>query len=137
MKTFPGGYSECQSDRSIDRSSIWWTRYVNLGWGFITPFAKILLGNLWGQNGISFQPTQEENVICNLGMIIYIGALEFTKEANGSLKSLRKYYKSHTEVGMAETSRNITARVIQCDVNGPLHKSLEESRGFRTRQHGR
>ncbi|GFV33981.1 hypothetical protein TNCV_2613791 [Trichonephila clavipes] len=37
----------------------------------------------------------------------------------------------------AETSRNITARVIERDVSGPLHKFLEESRGFRTRQHGR
>ncbi|GFV48405.1 hypothetical protein TNCV_3026751 [Trichonephila clavipes] len=35
-----------------------------------------------------------------------------------------------------KTTRNITARVIERDVSGPLHKFLEESRGFRTRQHG-
>ncbi|GFW40160.1 hypothetical protein TNCV_5118431 [Trichonephila clavipes] len=39
-------------------------------------------------------------------------------------------------IGVAETSRNITVRVIERDVSGPLHKFLEESRGFRTRQHG-
>ncbi|GFY33738.1 hypothetical protein TNCV_4594501 [Trichonephila clavipes] len=40
-------------------------------------------------------------------------------------------------IGAAETSRNITARVIERDVSGPLHKFLEEFRGFRTRQHRR
>ncbi|GFV87925.1 hypothetical protein TNCV_782061 [Trichonephila clavipes] len=38
---------------------------------------------------------------------------------------------------MAETCRNITARVIERDVSGPLHEFLEESKGFRTCQHGR
>ncbi|GFV84401.1 hypothetical protein TNCV_2044491 [Trichonephila clavipes] len=33
----------------------------------------------------------------------------------------------------AETSRNITAR----DISGEIHYLLEDSRGFRTRQHGR
>ncbi|GFT18156.1 hypothetical protein TNCV_183191 [Trichonephila clavipes] len=36
--------------------------------------------------------------------------------------------------GVVETSTNITARVIERDVCGPLHRFLEESRGFRTRQ---
>ncbi|GFW78667.1 hypothetical protein TNCV_4260901 [Trichonephila clavipes] len=35
--------------------------------------------------------------------------------------------------GVAETSRNITAR----DISGEIHYLLEDSRGFRTRQHGR
>ncbi|GFW16102.1 hypothetical protein TNCV_4680941 [Trichonephila clavipes] len=39
--------------------------------------------------------------------------------------------------GTAETSRNITAPVIERDVSGPLHRFLEESRGFRTCQNGR
>ncbi|GFU48353.1 hypothetical protein TNCV_3342461 [Trichonephila clavipes] len=67
--------------------------------GFIAPFTKILLGNLWGQNGISFQPAQEENAICRLGMTIYNGALAFAKEAKGSFRSLSKYYERHIEVG--------------------------------------
>ncbi|GFW96197.1 hypothetical protein TNCV_571681 [Trichonephila clavipes] len=40
-------------------------------------------------------------------------------------------------IGVAETSRNITTRVLERVVSGPLHRFLEESRGFRTRQHGR
>ncbi|GFV48820.1 endonuclease-reverse transcriptase [Trichonephila clavipes] len=52
-----------------------------------------------GQNGISFQPTQEEKAICRLGMITYIGALAFSEEAKGSLGNLKEYYKSHIEVG--------------------------------------
>ncbi|GFY17635.1 hypothetical protein TNCV_1073701 [Trichonephila clavipes] len=40
-------------------------------------------------------------------------------------------------MGAAETSRNITARVIDRDVKRPLHKFLEETRGLRTRQQGR
>ncbi|GFT58951.1 uncharacterized protein TNCV_185701 [Trichonephila clavipes] len=32
------------------------------------------------------------------------------------------------QVRKAETSRNITARVIECDVNGEIHYFLEESR---------
>ncbi|GFT52947.1 hypothetical protein TNCV_1460471 [Trichonephila clavipes] len=39
-------------------------------------------------------------------------------------------------IGAAETSRNITAHVIERDVNGENHYFLEEYRGFRTRQHG-
>ncbi|GFV31365.1 hypothetical protein TNCV_3819671 [Trichonephila clavipes] len=34
------------------------------------------------------------------------------------------------------TSRNITARVIERDTSEEIHYSLENSRGFRTRQHG-
>ncbi|GFU93565.1 hypothetical protein TNCV_948071 [Trichonephila clavipes] len=36
-----------------------------------------------------------------------------------------------------ETSRNITARVIERDVNGEIPYFLEKSRGSRIRQHGR
>ncbi|GFW41405.1 hypothetical protein TNCV_464961 [Trichonephila clavipes] len=32
--------------------------------------------------------------------------------------------------------RNIIARVIECDISGEIHYFLEDSRGFRTRQHG-
>ncbi|GFU97386.1 hypothetical protein TNCV_4741981 [Trichonephila clavipes] len=39
--------------------------------------------------------------------------------------------------GAAENSRNITARVIERDTSGEIHYVLDESRGFRTRQHGR
>ncbi|GFV13078.1 hypothetical protein TNCV_4714031 [Trichonephila clavipes] len=41
--------------------------------------------------------------------------------------NLRQSQPSRRRV--AETSRNITARVIERDINGPLHKFLEESRG--------
>ncbi|GFX60106.1 transient receptor potential-gamma protein [Trichonephila clavipes] len=51
------------------------------------------------------------------------------------LKLAIKYKQK--KVGVAETSRNITARVIERDVNGEIHYFLEESRGFRTHQHGR
>ncbi|GFU24677.1 hypothetical protein TNCV_3178221 [Trichonephila clavipes] len=40
-----------------------------------------------------------------------------------------------TTEGAAETSRSITTRVIERDVNGEIHYFLEESRWFRTRQH--
>ncbi|GFW41995.1 tigger transposable element-derived protein 1 [Trichonephila clavipes] len=40
-------------------------------------------------------------------------------------------------IGATETSRNITARVIELDANGEIHYILEESRGFRIRQHCR
>ncbi|GFT89644.1 hypothetical protein TNCV_3137371 [Trichonephila clavipes] len=40
-------------------------------------------------------------------------------------------------VGATETSRNITARVIERDTSGKIYYVLEDSRGFRTRQHGR
>ncbi|GFV07836.1 hypothetical protein TNCV_305841 [Trichonephila clavipes] len=36
-----------------------------------------------------------------------------------------------------ETSRNITARVIERDTSGEIYYFLEDSRGFRTHQHGR
>ncbi|GFW31365.1 hypothetical protein TNCV_2664651 [Trichonephila clavipes] len=39
--------------------------------------------------------------------------------------------------GAIETSRNITTRVIECDISGEIYYFLEDSRGFRTRQHGR
>ncbi|GFV22358.1 hypothetical protein TNCV_3924181 [Trichonephila clavipes] len=35
-----------------------------------------------------------------------------------------------------ETSRNITARVIERDTSGEIYYFLEDSRRFRTRQHG-
>ncbi|GFS98524.1 RNase H domain-containing protein [Trichonephila clavipes] len=38
--------------------------------------------------------------------------------------------------GAAETSRNITARVIERDDSGPLHRFRKESRGFQTGQNG-
>ncbi|GFV27487.1 hypothetical protein TNCV_2540251 [Trichonephila clavipes] len=37
----------------------------------------------------------------------------------------------------AETSRNITARVIERDTSGEIYYFLEDSTGFRTYQHGR
>ncbi|GFS57827.1 hypothetical protein TNCV_2909201 [Trichonephila clavipes] len=39
-------------------------------------------------------------------------------------------------LSVAETSRNITTRVIERDVKREIHYFLEESRGFRARQHG-
>ncbi|GFT62323.1 hypothetical protein TNCV_4717211 [Trichonephila clavipes] len=36
-----------------------------------------------------------------------------------------------------ETSRNIAARVIERDTSGEIYYFLEDSRGLRTRQHGR
>ncbi|GFW96454.1 hypothetical protein TNCV_4357761 [Trichonephila clavipes] len=36
-----------------------------------------------------------------------------------------------------ETSRNITARVIERDTSGEIYYFPEDSKGFRTRQHGR
>ncbi|GFX01272.1 hypothetical protein TNCV_3729411 [Trichonephila clavipes] len=36
-----------------------------------------------------------------------------------------------------ETSRNITTRVIERDTSGEIYYFLEDSRGFRTHQHGR
>ncbi|GFV93290.1 hypothetical protein TNCV_386541 [Trichonephila clavipes] len=36
-----------------------------------------------------------------------------------------------------ETSRNITARVIERDTSGEIYHFLEDSRGFRTHQQGR
>ncbi|GFV18156.1 hypothetical protein TNCV_169591 [Trichonephila clavipes] len=30
IKAYPRGYSQCQSDRSIDRPFIWYTRYSDL-----------------------------------------------------------------------------------------------------------
>ncbi|GFW53812.1 hypothetical protein TNCV_3939061 [Trichonephila clavipes] len=39
--------------------------------------------------------------------------------------------------GATETSRNITTRVIERDTSGEIYYFLEDSRGFRTRQHGR
>ncbi|GFW04019.1 hypothetical protein TNCV_2051351 [Trichonephila clavipes] len=57
-------------------------------------------------------------------------------ENSDSLKChLARILKLHS--GAAETSRTITARVIERDVSAPLHIFLEEPRGFRTRQHGR
>ncbi|GFT38011.1 hypothetical protein TNCV_1814881 [Trichonephila clavipes] len=38
--------------------------------------------------------------------------------------------------GVTETSRNITARVIERDTSGEIYYILQDSRGFRTRQHG-
>ncbi|GFU00549.1 hypothetical protein TNCV_3251001 [Trichonephila clavipes] len=38
--------------------------------------------------------------------------------------------------GATETSRNITARVIERGTSGEIYYFLEDSRGFRTRQHG-
>ncbi|GFU97389.1 histone-lysine N-methyltransferase SETMAR [Trichonephila clavipes] len=58
----------------------------------------MLLGNLWDQNGISFQPSLEENVICRLIMIIHIGAFAF---ARGRLEA-EEYYRSHIEVGRVD-----------------------------------
>ncbi|GFW81549.1 hypothetical protein TNCV_2882261 [Trichonephila clavipes] len=40
----------------------------------------VLLGFLWGLNGNSFQPTQEESVLMQIG-IIYIGRLTFARIA--------------------------------------------------------
>ncbi|GFU67472.1 hypothetical protein TNCV_1599541 [Trichonephila clavipes] len=57
--------------------------------GFIAPFTKSLLGNLWVQNSIFCQPTQEENAICRLGMIMYIGAVVFAEKARRVLEKLR------------------------------------------------
>ncbi|GFT71727.1 hypothetical protein TNCV_1081911 [Trichonephila clavipes] len=38
---------------------------------------------------------------------------------------------------VTESSRNITARVIERDTSGEIYYFLEDSRGFRIRQHGR
>ncbi|GFW44387.1 hypothetical protein TNCV_1748161 [Trichonephila clavipes] len=43
----------------------------------------------------------------------------------------------HRFIGTTETSGNITARVIERDTSSDIHYILEDSRGFRTRQHGR
>ncbi|GFV45697.1 hypothetical protein TNCV_1969981 [Trichonephila clavipes] len=40
-------------------------------------------------------------------------------------------------VGATEISRNITTCVIELDTSGEIYYFLEDSRGFRTRQHGR
>ncbi|GFU80140.1 uncharacterized protein TNCV_3031881 [Trichonephila clavipes] len=39
--------------------------------------------------------------------------------------------------GAIESSRNVTARVIERDTSGEIYYFLEDSRGFRTHQHGR
>ncbi|GFX70931.1 hypothetical protein TNCV_1689141 [Trichonephila clavipes] len=52
---------------------------------------------------------------------VWGGSLDVSLSLNCSSKLL----------GVAETSRNIIARVIERDVSGSLHKFLEESRGFR------
>ncbi|GFT01472.1 hypothetical protein TNCV_269911 [Trichonephila clavipes] len=41
------------------------------------------------------------------------------------------------EVALIGEWKNITARVIERNVKGEIHYFLEESRGFRTHQHGR
>ncbi|GFW10324.1 hypothetical protein TNCV_5096751 [Trichonephila clavipes] len=43
----------------------------------LSSFDRDPLGNLWGQNGISFQPTQEENVIMQIRNCVYTGSLVF------------------------------------------------------------
>ncbi|GFT93908.1 hypothetical protein TNCV_2133051 [Trichonephila clavipes] len=45
--------------------------------------------------------------------------------------------KIHVRKGATEISRNITARVTERDAIGEIYYFLEDSRGFRTRQHGR
>ncbi|GFV82235.1 hypothetical protein TNCV_2791331 [Trichonephila clavipes] len=42
----------------------------------------------------------------------------------------------HPFIGAIETSRNITARVIERDTSGEIYYFLEDSRAFRTSQHG-
>ncbi|GFU11764.1 uncharacterized protein TNCV_4969601 [Trichonephila clavipes] len=47
-----------------------------------------------------------------------------------------KVHRCPTRLGAIETTRNITARVIERDTSGEIYYFLEDSRGFRTRQHG-
>ncbi|GFX97017.1 hypothetical protein TNCV_1997491 [Trichonephila clavipes] len=42
----------------------------------------------------------------------------------------------HLFIDVTGTSRNITSRVIERDTSGEIYYFLEDSRGFRTRQHG-
>ncbi|GFX83048.1 hypothetical protein TNCV_5001961 [Trichonephila clavipes] len=43
--------------------------------------------------------------------------------------------KRTDEMSATETSKNITARVIERDNSGEIYYFLEDSRGFRTRKH--
>ncbi|GFS60194.1 hypothetical protein TNCV_2827021 [Trichonephila clavipes] len=55
-------------------------------------------------------------------------------ELSKIVKSIDQLLKSYG--GAAETSRNIITRVKERDISVVLHKFLEESRAFQTRQHG-
>ncbi|GFX66271.1 hypothetical protein TNCV_342451 [Trichonephila clavipes] len=54
-----------------------------------------------------------------------------------SLFSAVPYWWIPIVAGATETSRNITARVIERDTSGEIYYSPEDSRRFRTHQHGR
>ncbi|GFV25636.1 hypothetical protein TNCV_1459511 [Trichonephila clavipes] len=56
---------------------------------------------------------------------------ELTLKDNGSLTT----YVTYIDKGATETSKNITARVIERDNSGEIYYFLEDSRGFRTRKH--
>ncbi|GFU43588.1 uncharacterized protein TNCV_3728311 [Trichonephila clavipes] len=55
-----------------------------------------------------------------------------TNEVEKDFSVGNDFWKSVTE-----TSRNISARVIERDTSGEINYFLEDSRGFRTHQHGR
>ncbi|GFT72323.1 hypothetical protein TNCV_3608891 [Trichonephila clavipes] len=52
----------------------------------------------------------------------------------GKSNPLNTGFSSNISQGAKETSRNITARVIERDTRGEIYYILEDSRGFRTRQ---
>ncbi|GFT02623.1 hypothetical protein TNCV_1488151 [Trichonephila clavipes] len=57
-------------------------------------------------------------------------------EMNNGAPSLTSCEIKNVLKSATETSRNITARVIERDTSGEIYYFLEDSRGFRTRQHG-
>ncbi|GFV79770.1 hypothetical protein TNCV_1725951 [Trichonephila clavipes] len=68
----------------------------------------------------------------NIGFIGNIHSENILRSSN-----LRHQSNTITVFKNTQTSRSITARVIERDTSGAIYYFIEDSRGFRTHQHGR
>ncbi|GFT88781.1 hypothetical protein TNCV_906201 [Trichonephila clavipes] len=70
-------------------------------------------------------------------LIKLVQRFEGTGSLEDRVRSVRPSLKIISKRCAIETSRNITARVIEYDTSREIYYFLEDSRGFRARQHGR